>query len=310
MKRNLATGIASLTFVLGGCAGLSGSDGLDAVLSPGAQVELVQEGFQFTEGPLDAPDGGLFFTDLGKPSRIFRLDGSGKIAPYVDRTQRANGLAYMRNGAMMSVEAEGKRVIRIEKNTTMAEVTRGDGEKPLLAPNDLIADSKGGLYFTDPGPRPVVPGRKVYVYYLPPGASTAIAVDDTMVRPNGLTLTLDERTLIVADTVEHDLIAFDVQRDGRLTARRVWARLRGLKQGEDSGADGMAIDRTERVFVTTATGVQVFEKNGQYVGTIPVPRRPTNVAFAGPGKSILYTTAREGLYRVRTLTRGPDRLGK
>ena len=121
MKRNLATGIASLTFVLGGCAGLSGSDGLDAVLSPGAQVELVQEGFQFTEGPLDAPDGGLFFTDLGKPSRIFRLDGSGKISPYVDRTQRANGLAYMRNGAMVSVEAEGKRVIRIEGEDSGAD---------------------------------------------------------------------------------------------------------------------------------------------------------------------------------------------
>jgi gluconolactonase len=284
--------------------------GMGAVLSPDARVELVQEGFQFTEGPLDTPDGGLFFTDLGKPSRIFRLDASGKIAPYVDSTQRANGLAYMRNGTMVSVEAEGKRVIRIEKNGAIAEVTRGDGEKPLLAPNDLIADSKGGLYFTDPGPRPVVPGRKVHVYYLPPGSSKAIVVDDTMVRPNGLTLTLDERTLIVADTVEHDLVAFDVQPDGRLRSARAWARLRGLKDNEDSGADGMAIDRAGRVFVTSATGVQVFEKDGEYIGTIPVPRRPTNVAFSGPGKSILYITAREGLYRIRTLTRGPDRLGK
>jgi gluconolactonase len=56
--------------------------------------------------------------------------------------------------------------------------------------------------------------------------------------------------------------------------------------------------------------VQVFDRTGGYVGAIYVPRRPTNVAFSGPGKSTLFITAREGLYRVRMLTRGPDRLGK
>jgi gluconolactonase len=83
-----------------------------------------------------------------------------------------------------------------------------------------------------------------------------------------------------------------------------------LEPGEDSGADGMALDRAGRLFVTTATGVQVFDRTGDYLGTIAVPRRPTNVAFAGPGKAMLYITAREGLYRIRTLMRGPDRLGK
>lgn len=52
-----------------------------------------------------------------------------------------------------------------------------------------------------PNPRPIPQGRKHHVYYLPPGATQAIMVDDTMTRPNGLTLTLDGRTLIAADTV-------------------------------------------------------------------------------------------------------------
>lgn len=56
--------------------------------------------------------------------------------------------------------------------------------------------------------------------------------------------------------------------------------------------------------------VHVFDKSGQYLGPIPVPRRPTNVASAGPDKRTLYITAREGLYRLQTLTRGPERLGK
>ena len=64
----------------------------------------------------------------------------------------------------------------------------------MLAPNDLIIDAKGGIYFTDPGPRPVVPGRTAYVYYLPPGAKQPIVIDDKIARPNGLTLTRDGKT--------------------------------------------------------------------------------------------------------------------
>jgi sugar lactone lactonase YvrE len=158
--------------------------------------------------------------------------------------------------------------------------------------------------------RPIVPGRKVYVYYLAPGSRFAQVVDDTMVRPNGLALSLDGRTLYVCDTVGHDVFAFDIRADGRLEGRRVFATLRDIKAGDDSGADGMAIDRDGRVYVTTVRGVQMFSRTGEYLGTIPVPRRPTNVAFSGPGKGTLYITAREGLYRIRMLTRGPDRPGK
>ena len=72
----------------------------------------------------------------------------------------------------------------------------------------------------------------------------------------------------------------------------------------------MAIDRNDRVYITTVTGVQVFDAKGQYLGTIKVGRQPANVAFAGPDKQTLYITAREGLYRVQMLAKGVDRLGK
>ena len=64
------------------------------------------------------------------------------------------------------------------------------------------------------------------------------------------------------------------------------------------------------VYITTVTGVQVFDAKGQYLGAIKAGRQAANVAFSGPGKQTLYLTAREGLYRVNTLSRGPDRLGK
>jgi gluconolactonase len=81
-------------------------------------------------------------------------------------------------------------------------------------------------------------------------------------------------------------------------------------RGAESGADGMAIDRDNRVYITTVTGVQVFDAKGQYLGTIKVGRQPANVAFAGLDKQTLYITAREGLYRVLMLAKGVDRLGK
>lgn len=283
--------------------------GIPGVVAPGVELELVQEGFVFTEGPVGTADGGLLFTDY-RASRIHRLDPGGKISVVHEQTNMANGLALTRSGDLVAAEAEAKRISMRGSDGRVVELTRGDGVRPLLAVNDLIVDAKGGIYFTDPGPRPVVPGRKAYVYYLPAGAARALVIDDQVVRPNGIAITPDGKTLIVDDTVGQFVFAYDRQPDGTVRNRRPLIQLRDIPAGEDSGADGVAVDRDGRVYVTTVTGVQVFDKASQYLGTIRVPRKATNVAFSGPGKRTLYITAREGLYRIQTLAQGPDRLGK
>jgi gluconolactonase len=148
------------------------------------------------------------------------------------------------------------------------------------------------------------------VYYLPAGAKQPIVIDDKIARPNGLTLTLDGKTLIVDDTLGPSIFAYDVQGDGSVTNKRTFAQLRDIPEGKESGADGLALDRDGRIYITTVAGVQVFDTKGQYLGTIKVPRQPANVAFAGLDKRTLYITAREGLYRVKMLSQGPDRIGK
>lgn len=308
MRRILS--FMTLAVLLQGCASTPSRD-LSQVIAPDAKVELVQEGFVFTEGPVGTPDGGLYFTDLQKAQRIYHMSAQGKISLLREKSNNVNGLALTRDGELIGVEALGQRIVRISKGDgSFTEITRGTGKQPMMLPNDLIADAKGGIYFTDPGPRPIPPGRKHHVYYLPPGATNAVVVDDNQTRPNGLTLTLDGKMFLVADTVEHVLHAWDVQPDGTLRNRRPFLRLQGITAGEDSFGDGMAIDREGRFYVTSATGVQVFDRSGAYLGTIVVPKRPANVAFAGPNKSVLYITAREGLYRIPTLTQGPARLGK
>ena len=72
---------------------------------------------------------------------------------------------------------------------TLANYDKDEGGQPFQGPNDFTVDAKGGIYFTDPGPRPVVAGRPTYVYYLASGSRQPILLDGSIARPNGLTLT-------------------------------------------------------------------------------------------------------------------------
>jgi gluconolactonase len=283
--------------------------GIPGVLAAGTAVELVQEGFTFTEGPVGMADGGLLFSDI-RANRVYHLDPGGKVSVVREATNGANGLALARSGELAFAEGEGKRITERSKDGTVVTLTEGIPGMPLMAPNDLIVDARGGVYFTDPGPFPPVPGRQAFVYYLPTGTKVPVIIDNQNPLPNGLVLTNDGKTLIVNNTLGTVLWAFDVKPDGTVANKREFATLRGTPEGRPSGADGIAIDRDDRVYVTSVVGIQVFDAKGAYLGTIAVPRQPANVAFAGPGKQTLYITAREGLYRVNMLSKGPERLGK
>jgi len=305
----LALGTAAAFVLLAEAAHAQSPSGIAGVVAPGVAPELVQEGFVFTEGPVGTPDGGLYFSDI-RPNRIYHLDPSGKISLVREQTNGANGLALTREGDLLAAEGEGKRISRRSRDGGVTTVTEGIAGKPFLSPNDVLMDANGGIYITDPGPRPVVPGRTAYVYYLPAGAKEPIVIDDQIARPNGVTLTRDGKTLIVNDTLGPTVYAYDVQPDGSVKNKRTFAQLRDIPEGKESGADGMALDREDRVYVTTVAGVQVFDAAGKYLGTIKVPRQPANAGFAGPDKRVLYITAREGLYRINMLAQGPDRIGK
>ena len=284
-------------------------DGIQNVVAKGETVQLVKEGFAFTEGPVPTADGGLYFSDLLTSDRIHRLAPNGEITVVREQANSAGGLALNRAGEIFAVETNAKRITQFA-NGKVTVLTEGSPDKPLLAPNDLFLDSKGGVYFTDPGPRPVVAGRIVYVYYLAAGARQPVMLDDKIVRPNGIILTTDGKTLLVDDTVGETIFAYDVQPDGTVKNKRPFAKLNDIPSGQNSGGDGMALDRDNRLYVASLTGVQVFDKSGRYLGTIPVPRQPSNVAFSGPDKKTLFITAREGLYKLRMLSQGPNRPGK
>jgi gluconolactonase len=76
--------------------------------------------------------------------------------------------------------------------------------------------------------------------------------------------------------------------------------------GVRSGADGLAVDSTGRLYVATQVGVQVFSQQGAHLGTIPIgiQNGPQNLAFAGPDKKTLYVVGRNAAWKIAMQSQG------
>lgn len=284
------------------------------VIAAGASVELVRGGFQGLEGPVATPDGGLYFSDI-PANRTYKLETNGTISVWRESTNGTNGLFLMKDGRLLGAESAAGRIVAVTPDGRVTPLATQFGGKPLRSPNDLIPDSKGGIYFTDPAPRPapgVAPKEPGNVHYIRPDGEVLL-LDNQITRPNGITLSLDEKTLYVGDTEGEYVYAFLVQPDGRVTSKRPFVTLREPEKGSlglRSRADGMALDSMGRLYVSTASGIQVIGPSGEHLGTIRAPSVARNLAFAGSRRQTLYMTALESLYRVQTLSQGPTERAK
>jgi gluconolactonase len=274
------------------------------VLAAGATLELVKDGFGNLDGPVAAPDGSLYFSDAGF-GQTLRLRSDGTIDVVRDQTNGDTSLAFDGKGRLIVLESIPARVVAIDDKqnvTVLAESPRG-GARYFL--NDLTVDQRGGIYFTDPPPRSQGGDTRDprVVYITPEGGSVAIPVPAK--RPTGIILTADGRTLLIADADSTTVFGLDVQADGTATNPRRWLKLKNIPAGQTGAAEALAIDAENRLFVATSQGVQVYSPTGELLGTIVVPRPPSNLAFAGPDRKTLYITARSDLYRIRTISAGP-----
>jgi gluconolactonase len=301
--------VASVFAVVGKAQNPPTQTAIPGVIAAGARVELIRGGFKGLEGPVAAPDGGLYFSDI-PASRTYKLDAKGTIAVSRENTKGTNGLFVAKDGRLLGAESGGPRIVAVTSDGRVTALATESGGRPLRAPNDLIADSKGGIYFTDPAPRPapdVAPKESGNVHYIRPNGEVLL-LDAEIRRPNGITLSLDEKTLYVGDTEGEYVYSFDVQPDGRVTNKRQFARLLEPEKGSvgpRSRADGMALDSMGRVYVSSAAGIQVIDPQGRHLGIIRLPAVARNLAFGGPRRQTLYLTALESLYRVQTLAEGP-----
>jgi len=272
---------------------------IPGVVHGGTKVQLIRDLFHSTEGPIAMPDGSLLFTeqDAGD-GQLVKIDKDDKVSVFLTNTNRTIGLAYDTKGRLIGVQSNIPR-IAVLAPTRMTLVEQVNG-LPLVAPNDLVADKKGGIYFSDPlnsrfRPTPASRTSQWIVYIRPDGK--AVPVSEQVERPNGVALSPDGRVFYASDGPAID--ALDVQPDGTLRNFRKFAMLKG------GNADSMSIDNDGRLYVGTGmAGVQVFSAKGEHLGTIPTPLGAQATAFAGPDKKTLYIVGGGAVWKVAMIAQG------
>lgn len=265
-------------------------------------VELVEDGFSFTEGPVwDSASNTLLFSDMvfNNPSqgRTLRLTPPSTIEPFRTNTQNGNGMAFMPDGTLLICEQNGRKIT--QRTTNGSESTFVDKwlDNDLNSPNDLAVTTAGDVYFTDPPYGLPSPGDREIEF----NGVFFKAHDDANVRaewegdsndeyPNGIALSPSERYLYVADNRADLVRVHRILPDGGLEEPTDFA--------EVEAPDGMTVDRRGNVYVTTDGGIDVFAADGSSWGKINVPKRPSNCAFGGTDGHTLYITARDSLYAV------------
>lgn len=288
------------------------SPGIDAPLDPAdaavprdplvgaGTAMLLQAGFQFIEGPVWRPASSvLLFSDI-QGNTIYRLTPPSSIDTFRADSGNSNGLVEDENGLLLAAEHGNRRVSRTTAGGQIVDVATMYQGMRLNSPNDIAVRSDGTIYFTDP-PYGISPGDQELgfngVFRVPPGGGLVAEWQGALSsRPNGILLSPDESVLYVADT-EGPVRAYDVAGDGTLSGERVFT-------SDVTGADGMCMDETGNVFVTTSSGVEAFAPNGSLWGTIAVPEQPANCTFGGSDYRTMYITARTGLYSVAMVIPG------
>ncbi len=294
-----------------------------------------------TEGPAVAPDGSIYFTDIPSgpdKSLIVRFDpATRQTSVFSADAGMANGLAFDALGYLIACEGSdtgGRRVSRWDTRTGKSQtiVDRYQGKK-FNAPNDLVLDSKGRIYFTDPryvGSEPRELEHRA-VYRIDTDGKV-VEVTHEVEKPNGIALSPDEKTLYVADHNNGSdgidptgpkptkgamkIYSYPLGPDGLVAG----ARKTIYDFGTEDGCDGMCVDTAGRIYLTARgskrPGVLVIDPAGKEQAFIATgaPNQqhakepkgfPSNVEFGrGADDNLLYVTVDKSLYRIRLHAHG------
>ena len=265
---------------------------IPGVIAAGTVVELIGADFEGSSGTVPAPDGGLFLSNRDV-SKITKIASDGTRSTYLaEANLLPNGIAIDHQGRLVAAQWTRPPQIGIIGEEPMRLANKFE-RRSFGGVNDLVVDMKGGVYFTD--------HIDAVVYYVGP-SKQVIKIDETLGRPNGITLSPDGKVLYVSDTQGPAVIAYDVRPDGSTGNRREFGMLEDVRKTETgmaSSADGITIDAAGRLYVTARSTVQVFSPRGTLLGIIPVPKgRMQSVAFTGSDKKTLYVTGGGTVYKI------------
>jgi gluconolactonase len=297
------------------------SDELSGIINKDAKVEMIAEGFEWAEGPvwLDKQQM-LIFSDVPTNTIYKWTEAKGKevyLKPsgYTGSEERggemgSNGLTVSADGKLYLCQHGDRRIAMMDAPLEAPKpnyiVVAGEyNGKKFNSPNDLIVTDSGDVYFTDPpyglegnmnDPKKEIKFQGVYKADRW-GRVTLLV--DSIARPNGIGITPDGKTLIVANSDEKkkNWYAFDIGPKDSLTNGRVFYDASNV---EGPGlCDGLKIDKAGNVYATGPGGVFILNKNGKLIGKIKINGVPTANCVLTPDEKTIYLTSDMYVLRVK-----------
>jgi sugar lactone lactonase YvrE/predicted alpha/beta superfamily hydrolase len=276
-------------------AGKSKNATLETILIPGEEWQLVGEGYRFTEGPASNARGEVFFTDVPN-SKIYKVGLDGTVRPFIADSKRASGAEFGPDGRLYTVAGATQQIIAYDGAGAPAVVGEG------FAGNDLTVASNGNVYVTNPPPGNSNDPSRLWLIR-PNGERKEL--DSGLRFSNGLTLSPDQTLLYVADMRSHWVYSYQVQPDGTLANKQRYYWLHVPDTHDDSGADGMRVDRDGRLYVATRMGVQICDQAGRVNAILPTPNgRVSNLCFGGANGDTLFATCGDKVYKRKLKVKG------
>jgi gluconolactonase len=258
------------------------------------KFEHLAQGYRFTEGPAWSKEGGyLVFSDT--PSdRLMKWVPGTEITVYRTDAHGPAGNAFDAQGRLYTCETRTRRVTRTDKNGKIEVLAQSWEGKRLNAPSQIVVSRNGHVYFTDPAFGEQSDHRELDfhgVYHIPPkGPMTLVAKSDS--RPRGIALSPNWRTLYVSNADEHNIRAWDLDRDGNTANERV------LATKIEGAPAGIAVDAEGNLWVA-AKGLAVYSPEGKRVHRIEITDVVSSLAFGDGDMKTLFLTARALVLRAR-----------
>jgi sugar lactone lactonase YvrE len=251
-------------------------------------MDVLSAGHGLVESPR-WHDGRLWFSDW-IAGEIIAIDDAGATEVVVRHESLPLCFDFRPDGGLVLVSNQRKALLTLDDDGTLTTFADLAALSPLGA-NDIVIDGRGNAYVNSPnfefaaGPpeATVQPGRVAVV--TPDGAVRVVA--DDLAFPNGMAVTADNRTLVVADSYRHHLVGFDIEPDGGLSARRVWADL------GDAAPDGICLDAAGAAWYADVPHQQCVRvaEGGEVLETVALDRGGFACMLGGHDGTNLYVVA-------------------
>ena len=262
-------------------------------LNMSKNTEVLIEGLTFTEGPR-WHDGRLYFSDFFT-HRVLAVDTKGNMETIVETPQQPSGLGWSPDGSMLIVSMNDQKLLSFS-NGELSEVA----DLSQLAThfcNDMVVDKKGNAYVGNFGfdlhaGEPIKPTNLILVRL---GEEPCVVAENVFF-PNGTVITPDDKTLIVGETFASCLTAFDINEDGTLANRRVWADLRSIEEGYTPVPDGICLDAEGAIWVASPSTNDVIrvQEGGALLDKVEVDRGAFACMLGGEnGNTLFISTAND-----------------